>query len=177
MVCWRIRSCETGYGVAFQIGSNQSTQHRCFSQQPVILHSQAFSFFGFSRHKPWRLADSVLNLTGDNAFAPRVEGSLMDVPSSRFLRPYSSSLSRLSYFQHQRIIRGMTSACISGKTFHLWWHPHNFGVNLQENLIILESILVHYRGCQERYGMVSSNMGDLACWCKGVNLSQLVVFL
>jgi len=109
-----------------------------------------------------RLADSMVNITGEHLFVPREEEGMLNAPASRFLRPYSRNLSKFGGLQQQRIMRGMTAACRSGEIFHLWWHPHNFGANLQENLIILESVLIHYRGCQEKYDMISSNMGDLS---------------
>ena len=46
--------------------------------------------------------------------------------------------------------------------FHLWWHPHNFGVDLQENLAFLRDILDHFRTLQDRYGMRSMTMAALA---------------
>jgi hypothetical protein len=46
--------------------------------------------------------------------------------------------------------------------FHLWWHPHNFGLNLRENLAFLEELLRHHRNLRERYGVVPMTMGEMA---------------
>jgi len=54
--------------------------------------------------------------------------------------------------------------------FHLWWHPHNFGVNLVENIALLREILEHFRKLHSEYGMMSSAMAEWApalalCFC------------
>ena len=46
--------------------------------------------------------------------------------------------------------------------YHLWWHPHNFGINQLENFAFLEEILVHYRYLNEKYGFTSCTMSELA---------------
>jgi hypothetical protein len=56
----------------------------------------------------------------------------------------------------------MTAAARTGRIFHLWWHPHNFGVSLEENLAMLEAVLRHYRVLADTYGMQSQCMGDFA---------------
>ena len=35
----------------------------------------------------------------------------------------------------------MEVAAATGGTFHLWWHPENFGKNLSENMAILAKVL------------------------------------
>jgi hypothetical protein len=56
----------------------------------------------------------------------------------------------------------MTYAAKNGLTFHLWWHPHNFGINFFENFSLLEKILIHYQQLKEKYDFESLNMRDLA---------------
>jgi hypothetical protein len=56
----------------------------------------------------------------------------------------------------------MTAAAKAGSVFHLWWHPHNFGLNLDHNLAMLGDILLHYRSLSDRFGMESQCMGDFA---------------
>jgi hypothetical protein len=56
----------------------------------------------------------------------------------------------------------MTYAAKNGLTFHLWWHPHNFGINISENFCFLEKILLHYQQLKEKYGFQSMNMSGLA---------------
>jgi hypothetical protein len=56
----------------------------------------------------------------------------------------------------------METAARRRRVFHLWWHPHNFGVNLQENLAFLRHILDHFRILQDRDGMRSMTMAAVA---------------
>ena len=80
----------------------------------------------------------------------------INVPSSRFLRP--TGYSALEKMRIIRIKAAMTQAAITGKCFHLWWHPHNFGKNTSENLIFLGEIIKHYVILKDTYGMKSLNM-------------------
>jgi peptidoglycan/xylan/chitin deacetylase (PgdA/CDA1 family) len=109
-----------------------------------------------------RLADAYVNLSGDNGFAPRRVEGLLDIPSSRFLRPYARRLRAFEGVRLARIKSAMTRAAASGRGFHLWWHPHNFGTSLNENLANLRSVLRHYAGLRERYAMPSLTMGEYA---------------
>jgi hypothetical protein len=54
----------------------------------------------------------------------------------------------------------MDHAAKHGLLCHLWWHPHNFGTNQEENLQNLNAILKHYQELAIEYGMVSRAMGD-----------------
>ena len=109
-----------------------------------------------------RFADSWIPMTGAHISYAEVVNGLTNVPASLFLRPWAR---RLSAFEPLRLIRlkqAMTMAARSGGIFHLWWHPHNFGVNLEQNLIVLELLLQHYQTLEVLYGMRSSSMGDFA---------------
>jgi hypothetical protein len=58
------------------------------------------------------------------------------------------------------IKRGLTRAAKRGAGYHLWWHPHNFGRNLQANLTALRDIILHFATLREGSGMRSMAMGD-----------------
>lgn len=108
-----------------------------------------------------RLIDSYFNISGHHIYeAPQMQGGLYNVKASRFLRPYSSRLSLLEGLKRKRVKKGIRAAARSGKVFHLWWHPHNFGRNTQRNLSDLEDILLTYTQCKEKYGMRSCSMAD-----------------
>jgi hypothetical protein len=108
-----------------------------------------------------RLADSYLPIGGAHDHEPALIDGMVDVPASRFLRPAGKSgvLERLRLW---RITSAMEMAARRRKLFHLWWHPHNFGVDLQENLTFLRDILDCFRSLQERYGMRSMTMAAVA---------------
>lgn len=111
-----------------------------------------------------RLIDSYINISGSNTY--KVENftgaRCLNIPSSRFLRPYSKFLSLLDFFKLRRIKDAMTYAAENNEIFHLWWHPHNFGVDIDENLQFLEKVLAHYVSLRERKGMVSMSMREVA---------------
>lgn len=109
-----------------------------------------------------RLADAYLNLTGYHGFQVSNENGIVNIPASRFLRPFSSRLKFADGLRLNRIKNSMTHAAKNREAFHLWWHPHNFGVNLQENLAFLENILQHYKKLNVEYGMQSKTMKAVA---------------
>lgn len=109
-----------------------------------------------------RLLDAYFNLTGSHANClERSENSLINIPSSRFLRPYHPRLKWLEKIRMQRIKKAMHDAAIKNKAFHLWWHPHNFGKYTQENIDFLTEILHYFKELNRQYGMVSLNMGEI----------------
>ena len=109
----------------------------------------------------FRLADSYVNLSGHHAAKPSpLDEGLIDVPSSRFLRPFSARLASLESRRLQRICAGMSHAATNGLSYHLWWHPHNFGLQQDENFKVLSMVLDHFQRLEETLGMVSCTMGD-----------------
>ncbi len=80
--------------------------------------------------------------------------------ASRFLRSHSS-ISLLNKLRLKRIKSEMTKAAKYNEVYHLWWHPHNFGNNPQENLKALRLILIHYQSCKEKYNFESKNMDGI----------------
>lgn len=114
--------------------------------------------------KALRLADSYLNFTGHHTFSmANQQGSdIVNIPASRFLRPYSPALKLFNGLRLHRIRQSLTHAAQQGEAYHLWWHPHNFGKNLKENLASLEVVLQHFKMLQERYGMQSRSMKEIA---------------
>lgn len=109
-----------------------------------------------------RLADAYAPLANNRHTLPLRSEGLRDVPASRFLRPFSRRMNLLEWRRIGRIKREMTLAAENGELYHLWWHPHNFGVDLEENLAVLEAIASHYRILSERHGMQSMTMIEAA---------------
>ena len=110
-----------------------------------------------------RLVDAYLDLSGPNISPVSQDPSgLINVPSSRFFRPYSHGFRLLEQLRLKRILKAMEAAASTDSGFHLWWHPHNFGTNLECNLLFLSQILAHFRCLQDRFGMQSLTMGEAA---------------
>lgn len=112
----------------------------------------------------FRLMDAYLPLSGHNIHDPIfcTKQQPINIPSSRFLRPYTPKLRWLDKLRLWRITHSMTAAAKQGKIYHLWWHPHNFGKNLDENLSFLTAILEHQQRLQKKHGFISINMSKFA---------------
>lgn len=115
-----------------------------------------------------RLADSYVPLSelatrsNVNAAAHPEEHACANVPASFFVRPFSKRSAALEPLRTRRILAAMRRAAATGRDIHLWWHPHNFGANLDENLTILDAIGAQYQMLAARYGMKSATMGEVA---------------
>ena len=111
-----------------------------------------------------RLADTYINISGQNCYGvEQLKNKLpVNIPASRFLRPFSSRLQVLDGLRLKRIKSGMTHAAKEGLIYHLWWHPHNFGTNQDENFAFLEKILTHYDELHLKYNFESHTLTSLA---------------
>lgn len=112
-----------------------------------------------------RLVDNYCNLSGPNLtkWENVVEPSgLANLASSRFLRPFVPRARQLEELRLRRITQDMNQAAVTGQIFHLWWHPHNFGVHTSENLEFLRRVLQAFRELRDKEGMLSLGMADAA---------------
>ncbi len=111
-----------------------------------------------------RLIDAYINISGYHCYKYSFikKEFPYNIPSSRFLRSYNKKLSYLESFKLKRIKSAMTHAAKNNLVYHLWWHPHNFGRNTQENIKMLDSILKHYSFLNEKYGFESITMQGLS---------------
>ena len=120
----------------------------------------------FQREHTWfrliRLADAYINISGYNTFTTggSVESDPTNVAASRFLRPYTPQLRKFENLRFRRIQRSMLYAAKYNKNYHLWWHPHNFGKNIEENLHFLERILKLFQTLNLQFGFTSKAMGE-----------------
>ena len=88
----------------------------------------------------------------------------IQLPASRFLRPYSAKYKISNTLSMNRIKQEMQEAAIKNACYHLWWHPENFGYYPNENLERLEEILRLYKKCNQKFGMQSWNMQQCAAY-------------
>jgi len=114
--------------------------------------------------KGLRFIDRNFNISGHNSYSTEaiLESYPFNFPASRFLYWYSSKFKFLEYFRLRRILSDLSYSAKMGQVYHLWWHPHNFGLNTRKNLEFLEKILKHYKDLNIKYGMKSLNMRELA---------------
>jgi hypothetical protein len=108
---------------------------------------------------------------GDTTHPVQFAGQPVDVPASRFFRPSLAGSGRLYNILHRRRIRReMERAAKTGRLYHLWWHPHNFGRNTSLALQSLEELLLWYDHLADKYGMTSMNMSDVG---QSMNMSDV----
>ena len=112
-----------------------------------------------------RGADAFLPLAGEHSWAwsdLRPVDGLSNVPASFFLRPARPGVPAVDTLSLRRVRRAMMSAARAGRVVHIWWHPHNFGVNLEQNLGRLRALLDTFALCRDRWGMRALTMADAA---------------
>lgn len=110
----------------------------------------------------FRAMDTLFSISKSLSFKQneiiRSDG-IVEIPASRFFRPFTRKESFIRKVKLNRILNEMTFAAQHKRIYHLWWHPHNFGDALQENLEDLEIILAHYNDLNRNYGFASTSMG------------------
>lgn len=111
-----------------------------------------------------RLIDAYINLSGHHCYSDEYmnQSNMVNIPSSRFLRPYSSKLQYLDWLRLRRIKKSMTYAAKNNLLYHLWWHPHNFGIHQSQNFSFLDKILLHYKHLHDKYLFSSYTMSGFA---------------
>ena len=126
-----------------------------YLDRPVLKSD--FSFF----FRILRVLDSYVKISGYRDSKPYVDTQgKVAIPASRFLRPFTSNVF-LEKMKLRRIKREMTVAAIKGEYYHLWWHPHNFGNDVKQNIRLLDEILQHYKYLSKLYDMKSVTMGEV----------------
>lgn len=112
-----------------------------------------------------RVADTYIDISGNRIVRwdeILERNGLCNVRASRFLWPYKASLKGLEQKRLKRTIDQVKLASAEDAVFHLWFHPHNFGIHLEENLQVLEAILQAFAFVRKRYGMRSLSMSAVA---------------
>ena len=110
-----------------------------------------------------RLLDTYFPVSGYNTYSVMKDNGLpVNVPASRFLKPYNRNLAWLEKLKLKRIMQEMTYAAKKKELYHLWWHPHNFGINIKENMENLTVLLNHYQFLHAKYGFANLTMKEAA---------------
>jgi hypothetical protein len=115
-----------------------------------------------TKRRFYRLMDAYINISGHNTYNIECHNGLLNIASSRFLRPYFNKLKFLEKMKISRIKKSMTHAAKNNQFYHLWWHPHNFGQNTEKNFLALEELFNHYKTLNETYNFKSNTMGGVA---------------
>lgn len=140
----------------------QETQHEDFSK------------------KWFRSADCFFPIGKRTSFVPNELIALplepLLIPASRILRPISKNNMLFNAVRLSRVKKEMSLAARLDETYHLWWHPHNFGTDPAAAMAELEDLLSHFQKLKAEYGMVSRNMENLAAMvCSRANPETMAV--
>jgi peptidoglycan/xylan/chitin deacetylase (PgdA/CDA1 family) len=114
-----------------------------------------------------RTADAYIHIGQPRSSYPLAsikvnEGESLQLPASRFLRPWRNKYKFANKLRLNRLCQEIRTAAIKKECYHLWWHPENFGDNPSENLATLSTLLKEYKKCNQRFGMESWHMRDYA---------------
>ena len=109
-----------------------------------------------------RLADCYVNITGHHTYQLKrvMQEPIINLPSSRFLRPFNSKMKSFERLRLRRIKKSIIHAAQNGEVYHLWWHPHNFGKDTEENMQFLKQILELVARLNKEYDFESLTMGE-----------------
>jgi peptidoglycan/xylan/chitin deacetylase (PgdA/CDA1 family) len=108
-----------------------------------------------------RFADTYFNLTGHHCHPIPAADKIINIPSSRFLRPFDPRFKVLNGFKLERIKKGLKFAAEKGLIYQLWWHPHNFGEHMDENFEFLENVLKYYDQLNKSGKIHSQNLIEI----------------
>lgn len=140
------------YGIKYYRGNEKNIFYKNGKQEKELLIVRIFRFL-----------DSYINIGGNYTYQIEdiKEKYLLNVRASRLFRPYNKKMWFLEFLKIRRIKKQMEYAAKHGEVFHLWWHPHNFGKNLNENLILLENLLNFYKELKNKYNFKSYNICEI----------------
>lgn len=112
------------------------------------------------------LADNFSLLIPDAAtsIASIVEqprGQPINIPVSRFVRPYDPQHRQLEPLRVHRMQSEMITAAERGWVYHLWLRPQELGAHTYENLVVLDNLLRNARALAGRADFRSLMMSEL----------------
>lgn len=137
-------------GIKVYRGNELSVAYKPLSREDENIFRRAIRFI-----------DAYINVTGQHCHALPKADEIINVPASRFLRPYDPRFKMLDELKLRRIKNGMRHAAENGQVYHLWWHPHNFGKHTEENFRFLERILKYYSQLNEQGKIESQNLIEI----------------
>ena len=126
-----------------------------------MFNTQDTKILSSPAHKAFRLLDAYFNLSGYNTYKIseiKDASGMVNVSSSKFFRPYNKTLSFMESMRISRVKKGMSYAAKHNEVYHIWWHPHNFGSNIDENFKNLEDIFKHYKNLNSQFNLKSETM-------------------
>jgi hypothetical protein len=110
-----------------------------------------------------RLVDAYLPLGPPTGRTVQLTSDgLVDVKASRFFRPRAQRLRGVESLKIQRLISELRTAGERSQIYHVWWHPHNMGADIQGHVAQVKRVLREFQLLNETLGMRSLSMADVA---------------
>jgi peptidoglycan/xylan/chitin deacetylase (PgdA/CDA1 family) len=121
-----------------------------------------------------RLLDAYFNLSGHHTFDLDDIGpeAPFNFPASRLLREYSPALRILEPLRVARICSGLNYAAKTQRVYHLWFHPEELALNIDQNMRALRNILTRFVQLRDRGEMESLGMAELSARMMARNRPQ-----
>ncbi|CAM1339450.1 polysaccharide deacetylase family protein [Tenacibaculum aestuarii] len=113
----------------------------------------------------FRAMDTLFSISRSLSFDSndlKNNNKIIELPASRFFRPYKDKEMFIQQLKMNRIKGEMTYAAKNNLDYHLWWHPHNLAENVDKNHNQLIEIINHFKQLRGKYGFESTTMGDYA---------------
>lgn len=145
---------------------------KCYRGNAISFFEQPKNKLHRYKNRILRLLDTYINVGRHTPISyEKIDNleQLVNIPASRLLKPYNETFAFLENLKLHRIKSEIKHAAKYNKLYHLWWHPHNFGDNVEKNLQNLEIILQYYVKCHKKHGMQSYTMTELALKIKKHN--------
>lgn len=108
-----------------------------------------------------RFGDAYVNVTGHHCHPMPAKADIINIPASRFLRPYNPKFKMFDGLKFTRIKSGIEFAARHGLIYQLWWHPHNFGKYMDENFSFLEKVCKVYQQSEAEQKIESLNLLEI----------------
>jgi len=118
--------------------------------------------------KVGRVADAYFKISKTKTYSIKslqANNGVLNIPANRFFRPVTNK-KWLEKRKIKRIKAEMKLAAIRGTVYHLWWHPHNFTLELEKSLAQLEELLAYQNVLSSQYNFQSLNMAEIVTHAK-----------
>ncbi|MCR5256229.1 MAG: polysaccharide deacetylase family protein [Acetatifactor sp.] len=110
----------------------------------------------------FRFIDVYIPISGKKGTKPYYNFDVLNIYGTRMYKPMVLNCRLLEYLKIRRIKKTMKAAAKRKEIFHLWWHPHNIGINTSFYLKQLEDIFSYYTLLKRKYGFSSMTMEELS---------------
>lgn len=118
----------------------------------------------FKNNRYLEYFNSIFPITNKTSYSPNKlfvdEYNILNIPASLFLR-FRKKNDFIHKLQIRRVKKEMRKSAKRGLVFHLWFHPHNLGLDVDNGINGLRQIFDFYSKMNEKHSYKSVNMREL----------------